>query len=166
MRNYEDFVFKRVFFMAREKSRVKFYSKYDMSVGFYIRRVANIIENFNAEIEITDINEIIELYNIQLFISNEIYPTHWDEQQRKNYTETTNFFSKTIGIFFSEININLLDQFFEILEYDYRDDFWKLIEKYNVYKKVSHSMFIKLLSSEKFYLTQVLRCKKNSELLF
>lgn len=160
MRNYEDFVFKRVFFMAREKSRVKFYSKYDMSVGFYIRRVANIIENFNAEIEITDINEIIELYNIQLFISNEIYPTHWDEQQRKNYTETTNFFSKTIGIFFSEININLLDQFFEILEYDYRDDFWKLIEKYNVYKKVSHSMFIKLLSSEKFYLTQVLRCKK------
>lgn len=146
--------------MAREKSRVKFYSKYDMSVGLYIRRVANIIENFNAEIEITDINEIIELYNIQLFISNEIYPTHWDEQQRKNYTETANFFSKTIGIFFSEININLLDQFFEILEYDYRDDFWKLIEKYNVYQKVSHSMFIKLLSSEKFYLTQVLRCKK------
>ena len=160
MRNYEDFVFKRVFFMAREKSRVKFYSKYDMSVGFYIRRVANIIENFNAEKTITDINEILELYNIQLFISNNIYPTHWDEQQRKNYTEVAKLFSKTIGIFFSEININLLDQFFETLEYDYRDDFWELIEKYNVYEKVSRSMFIKLLSSKKFYLTQVLRCKK------
>lgn len=160
MRNYEDFVFKRVFFMARKKSRVKFYSKYDMSVGFYIRRVANIIENFNAEKTITDINEILELYNIQLFISNKIYPTHWDEQQRKNYTEVAKLFSKTIGIFFSEININLLDQFFETLEYDYRDDFWELIEKYNVYEKVSRSMFIKLLSSKKFYLTQVLRCKK------
>ena len=146
--------------MAREKSRVKFYSKYDMSVGFYIRRVVNIIENFNAEQKITDINEILELYNIQLFISNKIYPTHWDEQQRKNYTEVTKLFSKTIGIFFSEININLLDQFFETLEYDYRDDFWELIEKYNVYEKVSRSMFIKLLSSKKFYLTQVLRCKK------
>ena len=54
--------------MAREKSRVRFYSKYDMSIGFYIRRVANIIENFNAEQKITDINEILELYNIQLFI--------------------------------------------------------------------------------------------------
>lgn len=105
MRNYEDFVFKRVFFMAREKSRVKFYSKYDMSVGFYIRRVANIIENFNAEIEITDINEIIELYNIQLFISNEIYPTHWDEQQRKNYTETTNFFQKQLVYFFLKLTL-------------------------------------------------------------
>ena len=146
--------------MAREKSRVRFYSKYDMSIGFYIRRVANIIENFNAEQKITDINEILELYNIQLFISNKIYPTHWDEQQRKNYTEVAKLFSKTIGIFFSEININLLDQFFETLEYDYRDDFWELIEKYTVYEKVSRSMFIKLLSSKKFYLTQVLRCKK------
>ena len=146
--------------MAREKSRVKFYSKYDMSVGFYINRVVNIIENFNTEQKITDINEILELYNIQLFISNKIYPTNWDEQQRKNYTEVANLFSKTIGIFFSEININLLDQFFETLEYDYRDDFWELIEKYNVYEKVSRSMFIKLLSSKKFYLTQVLRCKK------
>lgn len=146
--------------MAREKSRVRFYSKYDMSIGFYIRRVANIIENFNAEQKITDINEILELYNIQLFISNKIYPTHWDEQQRKNYTEVAKLFSKTIGIFFSEININLLDQFFETLEYDYRDDFWELIEKYTVYEKVSCSMFIKLLSSKKFYLTQVLRCKK------
>lgn len=146
--------------MARDKSRVKFYSKCDMSVGLYIRRVANIIENFNAEKKITDINEIIELYNIQLFISNKIYPTHWDEQKRKNYTEAAKLFSKTIGIFFSEININLLDQFFETLEYDYRDDFWELIEKYNVYEKVSRSMFIKLLSSKKFYLTQVLRCKK------
>lgn len=146
--------------MAREKSRVKFYSKFDMSVGFYIRRVVNIIENFNAEKTITDINEILELYNIQLFISNKIYPTHWDEQQRKNYTEVAKLFSKTIGIFFSEINTNLLDQFFETLEYDYRDDFWELIEKYNVYEKVSRSMFIKLLSSKKIYLTQVLRCKK------
>ena len=91
--------------MAREKSRVRFYSKYDMSIGFYIRRVANIIENFNAEQKITDINEILELYNIQLFISNKIYPTHWDEQQRKNYTEVAKLFSKTIGIFFLKLTL-------------------------------------------------------------
>ena len=52
--------------MARDKSRVKFYSKCDMSVGLYIRRVANIIENFNAEKKITDINEIIQYTIIYL----------------------------------------------------------------------------------------------------
>ena len=55
-------------FMEKEELRVKFYSKYDMSIGHYFSRITNIIENFNSKTKITDINEIIELYNIQLFI--------------------------------------------------------------------------------------------------
>ena len=41
----------------------------------------------------------------------------------KNYTKAAKLFSKNNWHIFSEININLLDQFFETLEYDYREDF-------------------------------------------
>ena len=121
--------------MEKEELRVKFYSEYDMTIGYYFSRIVNVIENFNSKKKITDINEIIELYNIQLFISNKIYPTDWDEQKCKKYTEVANSFSNTIGIFFSEINVCFIDQLFETLENDYSDDFWLLIQKYKVYEK-------------------------------
>ena len=147
-------------FMEKEELRVKFYSESDMTISYYFSRIVNVIENFNSKKKITDINEIIELYNIQLFISNKIYLTDWDEQKCKKYTEVANSFSNTIGIFFSEINVGFIDQLFEILDYDYSDDFWLLIQKYKVYEKFSPSIFTKLLSSKNFHLTQVLKCKK------
>ena len=147
-------------FMEKEELRVKFYSKHDMSIGHYFSRITNIIENFNSKTKITDINEIIELYNIQLFILNEIYSADWDEQKCKKYNDDVMLFSNTIGIFFSEINVDYIDQLFEILENDYSDDFWVLIQKYKVYEKFSPSIFTKLLSNKNFHLNQVLKCKK------
>lgn len=94
--------------MEKEELRVKFYSEYDMTIGYYFSRIVNVIENFNSKKKITDINEIIELYNIQLFISNKIYPTDWDEQKCKKYTEVANSFSNTIGIFFLKLTFVLL----------------------------------------------------------
>ena len=47
--------------------RVKYYSTNDLSAGFYLKRIEDIICNFVVEEKRVDINEIIELYNIQQF---------------------------------------------------------------------------------------------------
>lgn len=83
--------------------RVKYYSTNDLSAGFYLKRIEDIICNFVVEKKIVDINEIIELYNIQQLFHNRIYSIHWTKQQLNDYSEIVSNFSKVIGEFFREL---------------------------------------------------------------
>lgn len=139
--------------------RVKYYSTNDLSAGFYLKRIEDIICNFVVEKKIVDINEIIELYNIQQFFHNRIYSIHWTKQQLNDYSEIVSNFSKVIGEFFSGINIDTIESMFDTIYYDYRNDFWKLIEKYKVYDKISVEQFRKIILNKHFILNDVLKCK-------
>lgn len=139
--------------------RVKYYSTNDLSAGFYLKRIEDIICNFVVEKKRVDINEIIELYNIQQFFHNRIYSIHWTKQQLNDYSEIVSDFSKVIGKFFSEINIDTIESMFDTIYYDYRNDFWKLIEKYKVYDKISVEQFRKIILNKHFILNDVLKCK-------
>lgn len=139
--------------------RVKYYSTNDLSAGFYLKRIEDIICNFVVEKKRVDINEIIELYNIQQFFHNRIYSIHWTKQQLNDYSEIVSDFSKVIGKFFSGINIDTIESMFDTIYYDYRNDFWKLIEKYKVYDKISVEQFRKIISNKHFILNDVLKCK-------
>ena len=139
--------------------RVKYYSTNDLSAGFYLKRIEDIICNFVVEKKIVDINEIIELYNIQQFFHNRIYSIHWTKQQLNDYSEIVSDFSKVIGEFFSRINTDTIESMFDTIYYDYRNDFWKLIEKYKVYDKISVEQFRKIILNKHFILNDVLKCK-------
>jgi hypothetical protein len=139
--------------------RVKYYSTNDLSAGFYLKRIEDIICNFVVEKKRVDINEIIELYNIQQFFHNRIYSIHWTKQQLNDYSEIVSDFSKVIGEFFSGINTDTIESMFDTIYYDYRNDFWKLIEKYKVYDKISVEQFRKIILNKHFILNDVLKCK-------
>lgn len=139
--------------------RVKYYSTNDLSAGFYLKRIEDIICNFVVEKKRVDINEIIELYNIQQFFHNRIYSIHWTKQQLNDYSEIVSDFSKVIGEFFSGINTGTIESMFDTIYYDYRNDFWKLIEKYKVYDKISVEQFRKIILNKHFILNDVLKCK-------
>lgn len=139
--------------------RVKYYSTNDLSAGFYLKRIEDIICNFVVEKKRVDINEIIELYNIQQFFHNRIYSIYWTKQQLNDYSEIVSDFSKVIGKFFSGINIDTIESMFDTIYYDYRNDFWKLIEKYKVYDKISVEQFRKIILNKHFILNNVLKCK-------
>lgn len=139
--------------------RVKYYSTNDLSAGFYLKRIEDIICNFVVEKKRVDINEIIELYNIQQFFHNRIYSIHWTKQQLNDYSEIVSGFSKVIGKFFLGINIDTIESMFDTIYYDYRNDFWKLIEKYKVYDKISVEQFRKIILNKHFILNDVLKCK-------
>lgn len=139
--------------------RVKYYSVSDLSAGFYIKRIEDIICNFVVEVKRTDINEIIELYNIEQFFQNKIYSRYWTKQQLNNYSGIVKFFSKVMGKYFSEIDIDVLESVFDNIDSNYRDDFWKLIERYKVYEKIPIEIFRNLTLNKHFILKDVFKCK-------
>lgn len=52
---------------------VKFYSKTDLSGGHYLRHAEHVLDEFNDSLEYTDINQIIEFYNICRYFDEEMY---------------------------------------------------------------------------------------------
>ncbi len=139
--------------------RVKFYSLSDWSTGYHIKRAEEVLHDFITEKKVEDINEIIELYNIQLFFQNKIYSRDWTKQQLEDYTRIVERFPKAIGVFFSQLSAEALDAVLSDVEFDYVEDFWQLLSRYQVYKKIPANVFCELSKNEKFCLRDVLRCK-------
>lgn len=145
---------------SNDNFRVKFYSVKDLSIGFDTERIETLISNFVLEAKRTDINEIIELYNVQQFFKNKIYSEYWDKDKLEDYIKVVNSFKSVIGKYFSEININKLEKIIETINYNYRDDFWKIINEYKVYDKIPTEIFIKILKNNQYILNYILKCDK------
>ena len=115
--------------------RVKFYSLSDWSTGYHIKRAEEVLHDFIIEKKVEDINEIIELYNIQLFFQNKIYSRDWTKRQLEDYTRIVERFPKAIGVFFSQLSAEVLDAVLSDVEFDYVEDFWQLLSRYQVSKR-------------------------------
>ena len=70
--------------MRPEYKGVKFYSASDNSIGYELRSAEPILEAFNPEKEYSDVNEVLELYNIQQLIEIAYLP-EWSEQTKQRY---------------------------------------------------------------------------------
>ena len=53
--------------------RITYFSNNDLSLWYYLPRVESILRNFENNVILSDINEVIELYHTTLFIDNGIY---------------------------------------------------------------------------------------------
>lgn len=140
-------------------SRVKWYSSNDLANGTNIKRIEDVICNFTTESELIDINDIIELYNIQKFFANKVFSVDWSKKQISDYCDTVKCFTELIGTYFSKLDINQFRNVIDTLNYNYQDDFWKLVDNYKVYKKISDETFNYLLRNEHIILRDLLKCK-------
>ena len=61
------------------RNGIKFYGVNDLASGHALKNAEDIIESFDATQIYTDINKILELYNIKQYFDNEIYLVSWDE---------------------------------------------------------------------------------------
>ncbi len=138
---------------------VKFYGVNDMAFGHELRDAEAIIESFNINTDYSDINRVIELYNIKQYFDNEIYLASWDDSTKAKYISVTKGFSGTVGKFFSKIDGNNIVGFWEKTNNQYHGDFWYLIEYFGIYKKITSEQFLNLIGEE-FILNYILHCEK------
>ena len=138
---------------------IKFYSIDDWSGGDHLSASELIIKNFDVTVQYDDINKIIELYNIKKFFDNGLYLPSWDEKTRVEYTNIVKKFNRVIGKFFSTINGDNLVGFFNNVQFEYRLDFWDLIEYFNVHTRITSNQFFDIIKSPNV-LHCVLHCKK------
>lgn len=145
--------------------KIKFYSIDDMATGENLIRIKEIIDGFDENKKDYTINDIIEMYNITKYIDKECYKNYilnWTEEEISKIIITTKKYKMIVGRYINNIsNKDLVAQYLAIEDdyYEYRDDFFELLEKYNKYENISENTFSNLLNNHKVHLEYVLKNK-------
>lgn len=65
------------------RDRILYFSNYDMSISYYLRYAEEVISGYHNGWRPDDINDVIELYNIWLFVDNGITMISWTEETKR-----------------------------------------------------------------------------------
>ena len=139
-------------------NRVIFYSKEDLSTSKNLERAELAIKELHLH-QNFEINDIIELYNIILFFDNNIYLVRWTNEYKANLFNTVKKFEQVIKSFILTIDSNNIISKFNELEFYYTVSFWKLIEKFRIYKNIKKLTFNELSKCKRYFLREVLQQK-------
>ena len=143
---------------SNELKRVVFYSKEDMSAGHNLQNAEQLLKNLPLQ-KNADINDLLELYNVKLYFDNELYLLTWDEATKNNYEETVSKAFDSIKQFMLSITDNNMIGLIEVLEFNYKKSFWKLINNLKIYKQISNEIFSEILDKFHYQISYILSQK-------
>lgn len=83
----------------------------------------------------TDINKVIELYNVKKYIDTGIRLEDWTNPQYTDYQNKANQVFGVVGCFLNSKDINELATLYNETNIMYRQDFVELVCKIGLYKK-------------------------------
>lgn len=141
--------------MRPDYDGVVYYSDYDGSLGIEFEKAKNLADSFDEDKAYSDINEILELYNVYRIMKS---PGIKGEFTLPYETKTKRMMA-SIATYFSNItDENIMDIYLRI-SYIYVDDFWSLIEKFKVYERISNTVFQDILNNKETTLYIILKQK-------
>lgn len=144
----------------KEANRIKFFTKADYVCVEHLSLAEPILRNFDKEKSFTDINDIIELYQIKRYIDAELFLPRWTDNDQRFFKEIVKDFWNSIRKYFITIDDLNFIKLFNSLEFRYRNSFWDLVETFEIHKNISKKKFIDVLKSKHTFLQDVLQHKK------
>lgn len=130
----------------RELKRVVFHSREDGAAGHYLKKAEELLNNLDMD-KVTDINDLLELYNVKLYFDNELYLTSWDEAAKKRLEAiVADAYKKTQTFFIAMSDSNILSTV-ENIEFRYSKSFWHLFNFLQSFKRITNETFTLILKS-------------------
>lgn len=115
--------------MARKSDldRVHFYSERDMATPFEVNKILNRLKSINPYGEITDINDVMELWNIHQYSKRKLLPTKFEKVDEEYLNDITCKLQGFIVRLISKWPKEDFDDEYGKLSFDYQHNFWKVI---------------------------------------
>lgn len=127
---------------------VKFYSKYDMSVGSNLQEAEAVFRNWDEYLSNPDVDTILELYNIKRYFDAGIQLVKWDDAHFSEYTNKSKQIPGIIGRFCNTISDKNIEVLCMAVNRNYADDFWQVICDFKVYQRISPIVLKHLLDRD------------------
>ena len=139
--------------------KVIFFSKEDMAGGYYLQKGEHILQ-VDTKSTYSDINEVLELYNLKKYIDNGLYLKSWSQNDITKFKAKAAEYGKIVGQFMATINnSNVIDLYGKTL-HDYISSFWELVNNQSVFKRISKHNFTTILTNEPQLIHEILIHKK------
>lgn len=124
--------------------RVVFHSAFDLAGGMHLSEAERVLRS-PLESSYTDVNDVLELYNIKMYFDNGVFLESWDSAELLAFQSKVRAYGSIIGQFFSGIDDTNVQSHFNAVIQSYVPSFWKLFNDHSVHKKVSVAVFKQLL---------------------
>ncbi|MDX8339736.1 hypothetical protein SLH46_11115 [Draconibacterium sp. IB214405] len=142
------------------RDRVFFYSRHDGACYSEMIKAKKILQSFSVDKDY-NVNDIIELYQVKLYIDNEIYLQEWTEHELEQIKNKVKDIWALIIEFWNRINnSNLIDTFNQLECWTLQDSFWEITSILSTYKNFNKPTFAELLNSKDFNIRAVLAQQK------
>lgn len=139
--------------------RITYFSNNDLSLWYYLPRVESILRNFENNVTLSDINEVIELYHTTLFIDNGIYAESWTELDVNEFKQKSKVIKRIVCKYFSQLTILDIPEIYDQLDYVYQATFWEIISKYKLWNLIDDDLLATILNENENVIYKVLHCK-------
>jgi len=141
-----------------DSKRVEFYSKEDMAGGYHLSDGEHILRA-DTKSNYTDINEVLELYNLKKYIDNDLYLKSWTQDDISKFKLKATEYGKVIGKFMATIDDNNVVNLYGNTLRNYVHSFWELVNNQSVFKRISKTNFSNILTSEPHLIHEILTHK-------
>lgn len=138
--------------------RVQFYSKDDLGGSSQLSKGEHILKS-ETKSNYTDINDVLELYNIKRFLDVDLHLRTWTTQENENFKQKATEYGKAVGQFFSNINDQNVVELYEQTISGYTNSFWQIVNNQNVFKRISKLNFSNILKKEPHLINEILTHK-------
>lgn len=129
----------------RDINRIVFYSKDDATTIPNLIKSEKLLNNFNSKQNFS-FNDLLEFYNIKLYFDDDLFLIKWSKSDKEKYSEIIDETWKILKERLLKINDQNIEEIIEELGYNYKKNFWELINNIGVYKNISGSKFKNILN--------------------
>jgi len=131
-----------------------------MSIEHNLIKLLEIVKNFDNTKQDYTINEVIEFYNVTIYINNNLFLTKWSKEEVKLIKDSNKQFKTLVNKYFSSISGSDLGQTYENIDWNYKDNYWEINEKFNTFNAFTENEFIKFINQNSPDLRNILCNKK------
>lgn len=116
--------------------RIKFHGLGDMSVGFYVELIPDILDSFDETRSDYSVNDILELHNVLLFLQKGILPKSLSKKQQDSYKALIPKLHAVISSFFNSLDDKNVNTQLADMNLTYSSDLMALLSKHKIHERV------------------------------
>lgn len=131
-----------------DRHRVQYYSQHDLSIGWSLQQIEELLTNFDASTFVKDINDILELYNIKKHIDHDNYLRTWEKDYINSLKSMVKSFSGIIVRYLQTIPKEALYDYYKLIDWNYTESFWEVVANYNLLDLLDESFLNKVLTED------------------
>lgn len=124
-----------------------------MSISYNLNNAEEIITKYHNGWRPIEVNDVLELYNIWLFVDNGIYKNDWPDDV---LSEIKGFKYDIISFFSSLKEITWVNVYKQI-DFSYRHNFWEIIDIFNIKSFITKSTLCEAFSENSYELRYMLQ---------